>query len=102
MNDVEFDAIVVGAGINGMTAAAGNSRRTPATARHRTVVPGLWHIGASTHPGPGLGGGSGYLVATELTHPGWTAALLARPTNPDEEPLRWPPPASTPPTRSSS
>ena len=33
---------------------------------HRTEVPGLWHIGASTHPGPGLGGGSGYLVAQEL------------------------------------
>ena len=26
----------------------------------------LHHIGASTHPGPGLGGGSGYLVAKEL------------------------------------
>jgi phytoene dehydrogenase-like protein len=30
---------------------------------HRTPVPGLWHIGASTHPGPGLGGASGHLVA---------------------------------------
>ena len=30
------------------------------TARH---VPGLYHIGASTHPGPGLGGGSGFLLA---------------------------------------
>jgi phytoene dehydrogenase-like protein len=27
----------------------------------------LWHIGASTHPGAGLGGGSGHLVATTLT-----------------------------------
>jgi phytoene dehydrogenase-like protein len=26
----------------------------------------LYHIGASTHPGPGLGGGSGYLVAKAL------------------------------------
>jgi len=26
----------------------------------------LWHIGASTHPGAGLGGGSGHLVATTL------------------------------------
>jgi phytoene dehydrogenase-like protein len=34
---------------------------------HRTPVEGLWHIGASTHPGPGLGGGSGYLVYKELT-----------------------------------
>ena len=30
---------------------------------HRTEVENLWHIGASTHPGPGLGGGSGFLVA---------------------------------------
>ena len=33
---------------------------------HRTHVPGLYHIGASTHPGPGLGGGSGYLLAQSL------------------------------------
>jgi phytoene dehydrogenase-like protein len=33
---------------------------------HRTPVPGLYHIGASTWPGPGLGGGSGTLVAREL------------------------------------
>ena len=35
--------------------------------RHRTAVPGLWHLGASTHPGAGLGGGSGHLVAQQLT-----------------------------------
>lgn len=35
---------------------------------HNTGVDGLWHIGASTHPGPGLGGGSGYLVAQRLLH----------------------------------
>lgn len=29
-------------------------------------VRGLRHIGASTHPGPGLGGGSGYLAAKAL------------------------------------
>jgi phytoene dehydrogenase-like protein len=34
---------------------------------HATPVEGLWQIGASTHPGPGLGAGSGYLVAKELT-----------------------------------
>ena len=28
-----------------------------------TPIRGLHHIGASTHPGPGLGGGSGYLFA---------------------------------------
>jgi phytoene dehydrogenase-like protein len=36
---------------------------------HRTPVPRVWHIGASTHPGPGLGGGSGTLVARELLAP---------------------------------
>jgi phytoene dehydrogenase-like protein len=34
--------------------------------RHATPVESLWHIGASTHPGPGLNGGSGHLVATTL------------------------------------
>jgi phytoene dehydrogenase-like protein len=33
---------------------------------HATDVDGLWHIGASTHPGPGLGAGSGTLVAKRL------------------------------------
>jgi phytoene dehydrogenase-like protein len=41
-------------------------RPFPAGARHRTRLDGLWHIGASTHPGPGLGGGSGYLVTEEI------------------------------------
>jgi phytoene dehydrogenase-like protein len=36
---------------------------------HRTAVERLWHIGASTHPGAGLGAGSGYLVAKALTRP---------------------------------
>lgn len=30
------------------------------------LLRGLVHIGASTHPGPGLGGGSGYLAAKRL------------------------------------
>jgi phytoene dehydrogenase-like protein len=34
---------------------------------HRTHIPDLYHIGASTHPGPGLGGGSGFLLARNLT-----------------------------------
>jgi phytoene dehydrogenase-like protein len=38
--------------------------KTPAN--HRTHVPRLYHIGASTHPGPGLGGGSGYLLAKAI------------------------------------
>jgi phytoene dehydrogenase-like protein len=33
---------------------------------HKTSVPGVYHIGASTHPGPGLGGGSGFLLASAL------------------------------------
>ncbi|QDQ98913.1 NAD(P)/FAD-dependent oxidoreductase [Tomitella fengzijianii] len=33
---------------------------------HRTEVDGLFHIGAFTHPGPGLGGGSGHIVAQRL------------------------------------
>jgi phytoene dehydrogenase-like protein len=33
---------------------------------HRTAVNRLWHIGASTWPGPGLGAGSGTIVAQEL------------------------------------
>ena len=33
---------------------------------HRTPVTGLYHIGASTHPGPGLGGGSGFLLAQAI------------------------------------
>jgi phytoene dehydrogenase-like protein len=45
---------------------------------HRTTVEALWHVGASTHPGPGLGAGSGYLVAKELTKPPLTRRMLAR------------------------
>ena len=48
------------------------------TPGHETPVSGLWHIGASTHPGPGLGAGSGYLVAKELTKPPVARRLLAR------------------------
>ena len=33
---------------------------------HRTHITGLYHIGASAHPGPGLGGGSGFLLASSL------------------------------------
>jgi phytoene dehydrogenase-like protein len=45
---------------------------------HRTTVDGLWHVGASTHPGPGLGAGSGYLVAKELTKPALARRVLAK------------------------
>jgi phytoene dehydrogenase-like protein len=33
---------------------------------HKTHIAGLYQIGASTHPGPGLGGGSGFLLAQSL------------------------------------
>lgn len=33
---------------------------------HRTHVARLFHIGASTHPGAGLGGGSGFLLAQAI------------------------------------
>ena len=33
---------------------------------HRTFIPNLYHIGASTHPGAGLGGGSGFMLAQAL------------------------------------
>jgi phytoene dehydrogenase-like protein len=41
-------------------------RPLPQSVNHRTHIAGLYHIGASTHPGPGLGGGSGYLLAKSL------------------------------------
>ncbi len=41
-------------------------RPLPSSPGHSTPVKGLWHIGASTHPGPGLGAGSGTLVAQQL------------------------------------
>ncbi len=41
-------------------------RPRPGLRGHRTAVRGLYEIGASTHPGPGLGAGSGTLVARQL------------------------------------
>ena len=45
---------------------------------HRTPVAGLFHIGASTWPGPGLGAGSGTLVAKALLQPPVTRRLVGR------------------------
>ena len=53
-------------------------RPLPQAPGHRTLVDGLWHIGASTHPGPGLGAGSGYLVYQELTKPSLPRRALAK------------------------
>jgi phytoene dehydrogenase-like protein len=41
-------------------------RPFPQSVKGGSQVQGLHHIGASTHPGPGLGGGSGYLAAKAL------------------------------------
>lgn len=41
-------------------------RPLPGLPNHRTPIPRLYHIGASTHPGPGLHGTSGLLVAKRL------------------------------------
>ncbi|RWX64592.1 NAD(P)/FAD-dependent oxidoreductase, partial [Mesorhizobium sp. M4B.F.Ca.ET.089.01.1.1] len=37
-----------------------------ASRNHETGIKNLYHIGASTHPGAGLGGGSGFLLAGRL------------------------------------
>lgn len=41
-------------------------RPFPGARNHETAVKGLYHIGASTHPGPGLGGNSGFMVASHF------------------------------------
>ena len=41
-------------------------RPLPGLPNHRTPVGNLYHIGASTHPGPGLHGASGLMVAKGL------------------------------------
>ena len=53
-------------------------RPFPGRPGHRTPVDGLWHVGASTHPGPGLGAGSGALVAEQLLEPPVPQRVLAR------------------------
>jgi phytoene dehydrogenase-like protein len=45
---------------------------------HRTPVERLFHIGASTWPGPGLGAGSGTLVAQQLLQPPAAARVADR------------------------
>ena len=41
-------------------------RPRPSLPGHTTPIRGVYHIGASTHPGPGLGAGSGTIVAQAL------------------------------------
>jgi phytoene dehydrogenase-like protein len=47
-------------------------------AQHRTQVENVWLVGASTHPGPGLGGGSGALVAAQLLEEPLAKRVAAR------------------------
>jgi phytoene dehydrogenase-like protein len=53
-------------------------RPFPQSPGHATSVDRLWHIGASTWPGPGLGAGSGTLVAQKLLEPPPTQRALAK------------------------
>ena len=53
-------------------------RPFPGSTGHATPVERLWHIGASTWPGPGLGAGSGTLVAQALVRPPLPERALAR------------------------
>lgn len=41
-------------------------RPLKSTKNHTTPIKNLYHSGASTHPGPGLGAGSGFLIAQAL------------------------------------
>jgi phytoene dehydrogenase-like protein len=53
-------------------------RPFPRQPGHSTPVKGLFEIGASTWPGPGLGGGSGTLVAKELLQPPLAERIAGR------------------------
>jgi phytoene dehydrogenase-like protein len=53
-------------------------RPFPGQPGHRTPVESLWQIGASTWPGPGLGAGSGTLVANALLRPSTLARVRHR------------------------
>jgi phytoene dehydrogenase-like protein len=53
-------------------------RPFPRAPGHATTVERLFHIGASTWPGPGLGAGSGTLVAHELLKPPVSERAVAK------------------------
>ncbi|HWX10011.1 MAG TPA: NAD(P)/FAD-dependent oxidoreductase [Gaiellaceae bacterium] len=53
-------------------------RPFPRAPGHATAVERLFHIGASTWPGPGLGAGSGTLVAKELLKPPVSERAVAK------------------------
>lgn len=54
-------------------------RPLPSYGTHRTPVPGLWQVGASTFPGPGLNGASGRIVARQLLGDSSTTAFAHTP-----------------------
>jgi phytoene dehydrogenase-like protein len=80
--DIERENVnLVGGDIYGGSCALDQNllwRPFPRAPGHRTPVESLWHIGASTHPGPGLGAGSGYLVYKALTKPPAVRRILAK------------------------
>ena len=84
LSPVDLEALncnLVGGDIYGGSCALDQNllwRPFAAAPGHATEVDGLWQIGASTHPGPGLGAGSGYLVASELTRPALSRRVLSR------------------------
>jgi phytoene dehydrogenase-like protein len=53
-------------------------RPLPSHGAHATPVPGLYHCGASTYPGPGLNAASGRIVARHLTEPSLPRRIRAR------------------------
>jgi phytoene dehydrogenase-like protein len=53
-------------------------RPLPSYGSHRTPVPGLYQIGASTYPGPGLNAASGRIAALELLQPSRFTQIRAR------------------------
>ncbi len=53
-------------------------RPLPGLPHHHTPIGRLYHIGASTHPGPGLHGTSGYLAAKQLLRGEWLGPTWGR------------------------
>jgi phytoene dehydrogenase-like protein len=53
-------------------------RPLPSHGSHATPVPGLFHCGASTYPGPGLNAASGRIVARHLIEPSLPRRIRSR------------------------
>jgi phytoene dehydrogenase-like protein len=53
-------------------------RPLPSFGSHRSPVPGLYQIGASTYPGPGLNAASGRIAALDVLRPSPLAQVRAR------------------------